>query len=84
MNFRVNFAVVFNFAATFQLKRKNWDDWFASKVGGGGMGDFKKWGDPNNGGRMTLEWGVDNPLRTTIHVFCNSFITRAIFSTQVF
>ena len=48
------------------------------------MGDFKKWGDPNNGGRMTLEWGVDNPLRTTIHVFCNSFITRAVFSTQVF
>ena len=52
--------------------------------GGGGWGDFKKGGDPNNGGRMTLEWGVDNPLRTTIHVFCNSFITRAVFSTQVF
>ena len=50
----------------------------------GGRGDFKKWGDSNNGGRMTLEWGIDNPLRTTIHVFCNSFITRAVFSTQVF
>ena len=38
-----------NFAVAFLSIRKAWDDQFAGKMGGGG-GDFKKWGDPNNGG----------------------------------
>ena len=28
----------------------------------GGMGDFKKWVDPSNGG-MILKWGVNTPVR---------------------
>ena len=36
---------------------------------GGGIRDFKKWMDPSNGGRMTLEWGIDTPLRTTNSLF---------------
>ena len=39
-----------NFTVAFLLIRKTWDDQFTGKVGGGGgMRDFKKWGDPSNG-----------------------------------
>lgn len=32
--------------------------------GGGGMGEFEKWGwDLGNGGTI-LKWGADTPLRT--------------------
>ena len=38
-----------------------------SKVGGG-MGDFKKWGDLSNGG-MILKWGgVDTSLQTMVYM----------------
>ena len=42
-----------NFTVAFLL-RKTWDDLFAGTVEG--MGDFKKWGDPSNGG-VVLKWG---------------------------
>ena len=37
-----------NFTVAFLLIKKAWDDQFSSKVGGG-IGDFKKWGDPIHG-----------------------------------
>ena len=44
--------------------RKTWDDQFVGKVGGGewgvgarGMGDFKKWAEPSNGGMILKWWG---------------------------
>ena len=44
-----------NFTFAFLLKRTTWDDRFASKLGGG---NFKKWGDPSNGGDHFLKWGL--------------------------
>ena len=32
-----------NFTVAFLLIRKTWDEQFVSKVGGGGIRDFKKW-----------------------------------------
>ena len=53
-----------NLTVAFLLIRKTWDDRFADKVGRGGWGNFKKWGDPSNG-RMILKWGaIDTPLRS--------------------
>ena len=42
-----------NFTVAFLLLRKTWDDRFAGKVGGGGMGDLNKQG----GGSQ--KWGDD-------------------------
>ena len=50
------FYIVFielNFTVAFLLLRKTWDDRFAGKVGGGGMGDLNKQG----GGSQ--KWGDD-------------------------
>ena len=45
-----------NFTVAFLLIRKTWDDQFPGKVGGG-MRDFKKWGDPSNGWDDFEMWG---------------------------
>ena len=53
-----------NFTVAFLLKRKTWDDRFASDVGEWRI--FKNGGwvaNPSNGG-MILKWEVDTPLRT--------------------
>ena len=51
--------VELNFKFAFLLIRKAWSGRFVNKVWG--MGNFKKWLDPSNGG-MVLKWGVLIPL----------------------
>ena len=41
-----------NFTVAFLLVRKTWDYQFAGKLKGEGTGNFRKGGDPSNGGRI--------------------------------
>ena len=55
-----------NFTVAFLQIRKTWDGRCVSKVGWG-MGDFKKWGDPSNGGMgfipLYKDMNEKNPLK---------------------
>ena len=42
------------YMVAFLLIRKTWDGCFFGNVGGG-IGDFKKWGNPGNGGHSEME-----------------------------
>ena len=46
-----------NFTVAFLLIRKTWEGRFIGKVGGMGR-NFKKWGDPSNGGADTPLWAM--------------------------
>ena len=55
--------------------RKIWDDGFASKVGGGGMGDFKKWG-------VDTLYGLCFPLVMHVKITGASFLSKKMLQGQ--
>ena len=68
------------FTVAFLLIKKAWDDQFSSKVGGG-IGDFKKWGDPIHG-RDNFEKGGWYPLWTMSKVKGNITYQNTNFSAM--